>query len=58
MCQSKLYLFTTETHVSIETPLVHLQEVCSHKQLRQYEIAHYLFNLFFTSIQSFKPFMF
>ncbi len=34
MCQSKLYLFTTKRYVSIETPLVHLQEVCSHKELK------------------------
>ncbi len=55
MCQSKLYLFTSERHVSIETSHVHLQEVCSHKELRQYETAHSLFNLFFIWIQSFKP---
>jgi len=57
ICQSKLYLFTTKRHVSTKTPLVHLQEICSHKELRQYEITHYLFNLFSTSIQSFKPLM-
>jgi hypothetical protein len=57
MCQSKLYLFTTKKHVSTKTPLIHFQEVCSHKELRRYETTHSLFNLFFTSIQSFKPLM-
>jgi len=49
MCQSKLYIFTTKRYVSIETPHVHLQEACSHKELKQYEIAHFLyrFNLLF-----------
>jgi hypothetical protein len=28
MCQSKLYLFTTKRYVLIETPPIHLQEVC------------------------------
>jgi hypothetical protein len=27
-------LFTTKSYVSTETPHVHLQEVCSHKELR------------------------
>jgi hypothetical protein len=28
MCQFKLYLFTTDRYVSIETPPIHLQEAC------------------------------
>jgi hypothetical protein len=38
MCQCKLYLFTTKRFTSIETLPVHLQEVCSH-----WELKHYLF---------------
>ncbi len=43
--------------VNIITP-IHLQEVCSHWELKQYEGAHfqYHFTLFFIWIQSIKPF--
>jgi hypothetical protein len=49
-------LFTTKRFVSTETLLIH-QEVCSHRELKQYEGAHfqYHFTLFFIWIQSIKP---
>jgi len=33
MCQSKLYIFTTERYVLIETPPIHLQEVCVNQNI-------------------------
>jgi hypothetical protein len=56
MWQCKFYLFTTKRFVSIETLPVHLQKVCSHWELKQYEAAHfqYHFTLFLIWIQSIK----
>jgi hypothetical protein len=33
MCQSKLYLFTTKRYVLIETPPIHLKEVCVNRNI-------------------------
>ncbi len=59
MCQCKLYLFTTKRFVSTETLHGHLQEICSHWELKQYEAhSQYHFTLFFIWIQFIKPFMY